>query len=537
MKKKLLISIVLALALLTLTATAASAEFIVMLGSFTAGSEIDAPIAWVGLETEIQVEGLPEGLRVEREEGAGDCLLHLRGTARTAGDVSFLIHAEEDIACTLTLEPAAPRVSTPRDVQCRIGDLVDMSITASVPDAGTLRYQWYYAAGSVNALLEGATGNVLRADTSTPGTIWYCCEVTNVNNGYSSSVMSEYIGVQVKEREAQSISVESLPRKTDYRLGELLDTAGLRITVRYENGYNEIIDGGFSVSPSLFDKIGTQKITVGFAGKSCSFDVTVRPPTESVTGIGVLTLPNKVDYVAGEYLESEGLTVRAYTVDGSFFDVYEDLECSPIRFDRAGEQTVTVRYAGRTCSFTVHVKEEKVVTGISVVKAPDKLNYIVGDRLDTTGLSIQLNTNRGSELLLEGYTVTPKVLASPGKQTVTVIYGQYQAKFTVTVDTRDSVTPTPKPTPTPAAGTAESSPEPSPSPEAAATPSPTPPMRRNTGVNTAVKIIFAVAVLALAGLAGYVWYLRRQGYDPDEPVEHEPVHTVSGEPMDDDKKE
>ena len=64
---------------------------------------------------------------------------------------------------------------------------------------------------------------------------------------------------------------------------------------------------------------------------------------------------------------------------------------------------------------------------------------------------------------------------------------------------------------------------------------PTPPVRKNTGVNTAVKIIFAIAVLALAGLAAYVWYLRKQGFEDEQPAEPEELDTVSGEPMDDER--
>jgi hypothetical protein len=61
-------------------------------------------------------------------------------------------------------------------------------------------------------------------------------------------------------------------------------------------------------------------------------------------------------------------------------------------------------------------------------------------------------------------------------------------------------------------------------------------VRKNTGVNTAVKIIFAIAVLALAGLAAYVWYLRKQGFgdeEPEAPDDADEPETVSGEPVDD----
>ena len=194
-------------------------------------------------------------------------------------------------------------------------------------------------------------------------------------------------------------------------------------------------------------------------------------------------------------------------------------------------------YAEKTCTFTVRVKEDKVVTGISVLTMPSTRSYTVGDRLDTAGLTIQVNSNKGSEILTDGYTVTPKVLATPGTQEITVLYGQFRTKFNVTVKAREAVTPTPRPTPAPT-DAPETSPgsDASPAPEQSARPVPTPPVRKNTGVNTAVKIIFAIAVLSLAGLAAYVWYLRRQGFEDEQPDEPGELHTVSGEPMDDERK-
>ena len=538
MKKKLLLCILLVLALLALTAGAACAESFITLGSFTAGEELDVSIGWIDPEATVFDDGVPQGLHVVREENGGDCLLVLRGTPVHAGDMRFTVEAGEVFVCTLQVTPAIPRVSVPQDLVCSPGDTVELKAAASVDDAGTLRYQWYTAAGPLNEEIPGATGNVLRPDTSQPGTVWYCCEVTNSNNGCETSVMSEYVGVQVRELEVLDVSIESLPYRTDYSLGEEPDTTGLRILVKFDNGYNEIRDDGFSVSPDRFDSPGAQSVIISYGGHSCGFEVSVRAPEESVTGIGVLTLPDKTEYIVGELLETEGLTIRARTVDGTSFDVSEDLDCSPIRLDREGEQIVTVRYAEKTCSFTVTVKQDKVVTGISVLTLPSNLTYTVGDRLDTTGLALRVNTNKGAEPLTEGYTYTPKVLTTPGTQEITVIYGQYQTKFSVTVKAREAVTPTPKPSAAPTAGP-ESTPDAGASPDVPATPHPveTPPMRKNTGVNTAVKIIFAIAVLALAGLAGYVWYLRRQGYEYEEPDEAEPMNTVSGEPMDDEKKE
>ena len=260
---------------------------------------------------------------------------------------------------------------------------------------------------------------------------------------------------------------------------------------------------------------------VSYGGYSWSFYVNVQKKEAVITGIGVLTLPNKREYLLGESLQTKGLSIRVYTDDGEHYDVSNDLDCSPASFKTEGEQIVTVKYEGKTCTFKVKVRNDKVITGISVISPPTNRSYTVGDYLDLSGLSVQLNSNKGSEVLSGGYTVSPKVLATPGTQEITVRYEKYTAKFSVEVKAKDAVTPTPRPTASPAASpetsAAPGSPAVSAEPSPAVSASPVPaPVRRNTGVNTVVKVFFAVAVLALAGLAGYVWYLRKNGFGEEE---------------------
>ena len=537
MKKKLLLSLLLALTLLCALPGAARAETFVTLGSFPAGSELDISLLQTDVVTEVITDGLPQGLRVDREDRDGGTLLVLRGTPLYAGDVRFTVEAGEVVTCAMSIVPAAPAVTVSADRSCTPGETVELQVSASAPDEGVLSYQWYLAQGPVNEPIEGATGNVLRPDTSTSGTFWYCCEVVNTNNGLTSSRVSDYVCVNVAQPAIQSVTIESLPVRTDYLVGDALGVTGLRILVRYEGGYNEILDEGFTVSPTVFTGAGTQSVTVSYEGQSCGFNVMVKTREESVTGIGVLTLPRKTEYAPGEEFQTAGLSIRCYTEDGGHFDVSSGFDCSPTWLDAEGEQTITVTYADKTCTFTVRVKEDKVITGISVLTMPSTLSYTVGDRLDTAGLTIQVNSNKGSEILTEGYTVTPKVLATPGTQEISVLYGQYRTRFNVTVKAREAVTPTPRPTPTPTAAP-ETSPGSgaSPTPGQSAQPVPTPPVRKNTGVNTAVKVIFAIAVLSLAGLAAYVWYLRRQGFEDEPPEEPEELHTVSGEATGDESK-
>lgn len=547
MKKKWIFSGLLALLLMLALLPCAYADEYITLGGFTAGSELEYPIASVVGAGERTVENLPDGLRVEARETEAGIALYLVGRPTTAGNYTFTVTGEENLVCTIDITAADPTVSVSDSVSCWVGDSAALSVAAWTPDAGSLSYQWYLENGLDSRALPGETGSTLRPDTSAAGTWNYVCEVTNNNNGDLRTVMSDIITLSVREPQVSSVSIETMPNKMDYAVGESFDHTGMTLRVTYDNGVQEVISSGYEIEVDPFDLAGTHTVKVSYGGRSWSFYVNVQKKEAVVSGIGVLTLPNKREYLLGENLQTAGLSIRVYTDDGEHYDVSTDLNCSPTVMSTEGEQIITVQYQEKTCTFKVAVKNDKVVTGISVLTLPTTRSYTVGDYLDTSGLSVQLNSNKGSEVLTGGYTVSPKVLATPGTQEVTVRYDKYTAKFTVTVKAKEAVTPTPRPTPTPTPTPSASpvpgavSPSPSngpdvsasPDPNATARPVPTP-TRKNTGVSAGVKILFAVAVLALAGLAGYIWHLRKQGFGEEEyaaPAASPEAPAVYGEPV------
>ena len=544
MKRKRFFSALLCLLLMLALAPGAFADEYCALGSFAAGEELDCLITTLPEEVTPEAENVPAGLWVEERQSELGPALFLMGTPTTAGSFQFAVTAGEAITCSLEVTPALPVVTVSDDVNCWVGSEVTLTATAWTEDTGVLSFQWYLEDGLNTRPLAGETGSFLRPDTSVPGVWRYCCEVTNSNGGLVSTVLSDLITLTVQAPNVSSVSIETMPTKMDYQVGDDFDPTGLSLRVIYDSGAQEIVTEGYDVSYSLFSTAGTHTVKVSYSGFSWNFYVNVEKKEAAVSGIGVLSLPTKREYLLGESLQTAGLSIRVYTDDGEHYDVSRDLVCSPTVMEKEGEQIITVKYAEKTCTFKVSVKNDKVITGISVLTLPNNRSYTVGDYLNTDGLTVQLNSNKGSELLTGGYTVSPKVLASPGTQEITVRYDKYTAKFNVTVKAKEAVTPTPRPTATPAVSpsaapgesAAPASPGVSadPNAETTARPSPTP-ARKNTGVNAAVKVCFAVAVLALAALAGYVWYLRKNGFGEEEyaapaaPADEPPA--VYGEPV------
>lgn len=506
--KRFILSSVFALLVMFTAAPEAHADEFCALGSYSAGEEISAYIALVSNEAEISVEGLPSDFWIKESPGEAGKHLSLEGKSMAAGDISFSIIVSEEpglINCSAHFEPALPQISIPGNLSCSVGDTVELHVSAYVPDGGTLSYQWYSGAGLSGVPIEGANQSSYRPDTSVPGQQAYFCQVTNHNNSHSCTAESDVIFMSVESPRVNGISIESMPAKLKYAPGDSLDTAGLSLRVSYDNGSSQVIDYGFDASPSTFDSPGRQLVELYYEGFRCYYEVEISMSAAVIDGIGVLTLPNKTEYNSGEYIDTTGLVIRAYS-GSRHFDIDSGFEVYPQKLSKEGRQTVTVTFEGKSCSFTVNVKDSNKLNSIDIASLPTRREYAVGDMVDVSGLSLRLIYGDRSEIAASGFDWSPKQLLSSGVQEITVTYGEFSTKFTINVSS-ESAKPSPSPT-----ATAKPSPTTAPETESpSATPQRVDRDHQAKDVNALVKIIFAVAVISLIGLAGYILWMQKRG--------------------------
>ncbi len=476
-------------------------------GDIEAGSTLDHLLAVVSTGNTVTAaeNTMPSGIVLETEEQTDGLYVYLRGTPTTVGSYNCVITVNNSskLVCPINVIPAKPVVTAGSGVTCYPNSAAQLSVSATVADSGSLSYQWYSNPNnntSGGEAIQDATGNSYQADTSHIGTTYYYCIVTNTNKGKTSSSVSATIAVKVEDISVNSISVEALPTKTKYMLGDTLDTAGLLVHVKFNNGSSNVLSEGFGIYPTKLNNLGTQTIEISYQGKNCSFTVNVSKADEVIDGIGVLTKPTKTEYTLGESLNPAGLSIRVYTNNGHR-DVTTDLICSPTELTKAGTQTITVTYGERTCTFSVKVKAEEKPVGLSVSTMPSKLEYTVGDSLDTAGLVLKLVTSANkNEEIKTGFTCSPTVLAKAGRQTITVSYKELTCSFTVTVVEKDAAV--------------SASPDVSPVVSPSATPHITEHQSHETNISRVlVVIIIIAAVLALAGLGTYVFIMNRGGIE------------------------
>lgn len=78
----------------------------------------------------------------------------------------------------------------------------------------------------------------------------------------------------------------------------------------------------------------------------------------AVDKLEIASSPNNTIYTVGEKLNTAGLSLKATVGTGesaSSFIISSDIYCTPVYLDKAGEQTITAHYGGKTATFTVTV--------------------------------------------------------------------------------------------------------------------------------------------------------------------------------------
>lgn len=135
------------------------------------------------------------------------------------------------------------------------------------------------------------------------------------------------------------IEVKTMPVKTEYPKGDVFDTTGLSILVKYTDGTSETITTGFEVSGFDSSSVGEKTITVTYKTHTATFKVTVY----DLSGIRITSFPSKVYYKIGETFDPSGLTVAEVRQDGTEKEI-TDYDISGFDSSTAGSKTITVSY-------------------------------------------------------------------------------------------------------------------------------------------------------------------------------------------------
>ncbi len=195
---------------------------------------------------------------------------------------------------------------------------------------------------------------------------------------------------------------------TSYTIMDITESVSVSITIHDRTSFNTFTITATASSGGKITPSGT--VTVD-AGSDIRFTIS----------------PNAGYAISS--LTVDGKTVSAST-DYTFIDVNENHTIhASFRFVSPDPTPPTP--SGPTPS-------DPVLTSIKVIVGNNaKTVYDVGDRLDTTDISVELHYNKGNpEIITSGFVCSPKELNTIGEQLIAVTYGGFEDTYKVTVNVK-----------------------------------------------------------------------------------------------------
>ena len=207
---------------------------------------------------------------------------------------------------------------------------------------------------ATNKAVTWSSRNTSVATVSSDGTVKAVGYGTAVITATTVNGLTSNCTINVKKEEVTSLTIATKPTKTNYYVGDTLNTAGLTLKAAYNNGTTQTITGGFTCTPTALSTAGAQTVTVNYGGKTATFTVNVQNVT--LSGIAIASNPSKTSYFVGDTLDTTGLKLTATYNNGTTQTITSGFTCTPTALTSAGAQTVTVNYGGKTATFTVSVE-------------------------------------------------------------------------------------------------------------------------------------------------------------------------------------
>lgn len=151
----------------------------------------------------------------------------------------------------------------------------------------------------------------------------------------------------------------------------------------------------------------------------------------ALTGLEIASLPTKTTYHRNDIFDKTGLRVNAIREDEKNFQI-SNFNISGFNAESAGVKSISVSYENVSTTFEITVLETQL-TGI--LAAPNKAEYQFYENLSpddvvligtlATGETAALSSN------IAAYSGFKKGVS--GKQTITVVYGEFSTSFDITV--------------------------------------------------------------------------------------------------------
>ena len=142
-------------------------------------------------------------------------------------------------------------------------------------------------------------------------------------------------------------------------------------------------------------EMGTRELTINYKGKQTSWSMTVEKPSASdITSI-VLSGRPKTTYSENQKFDPSGASFFA-TIGGRYVYIYSGFSYDKTGPLKSADTSVVFNYFGKEIPVSITVTARKA-TKLSVLAAPAKTQFIVGNTLDLSGVKLQITYNDGTQ--------------------------------------------------------------------------------------------------------------------------------------------
>ena len=216
----------------------------------------------------------------------------------------------------------------------------------------------------------------------------YAVSIENKNDKDVNGFM--FVAATDPADDVESIEISKLPDKVVYTGSVPVDTTGGKVKIMYQTGESKEVD----MTPEMIvefpdmDIPGEYDVTISYRGKTDTYKITVTvPKLESIS----VTEDIKTEYYVGDELNLDYGMIKLLYEDGSvsYVAISEDM-ITGFDTETPGDKTVTVTYEGKTCTYTITVKEAEV-SSLRLISAPTvrEYRYTKDYELDVTGGKIE----------------------------------------------------------------------------------------------------------------------------------------------------
>lgn len=162
-------------------------------------------------------------------------------------------------------------------------------------------------------------------------------------------------------------------------------------TVDKRNNKTEI--SNYILSGKLTE--GISCINVSYATHTTSFNVFVT--TITPISVKIESFPQKTSYIETDPIDLTGLVARVYYNNGTSHEL-TTYTCDKTNIS-INDTSINISYNGLSASIPITV--EKKITALNISRAPEKLSYISGEKLDLTGLEVTATYLDGTSSVID----------------------------------------------------------------------------------------------------------------------------------------